>query len=845
MKHALLKFTLFVCTLLYTTTLLSQSENRPLFELASNVYHRDAELKKGVLLKLNQETLQKIWSEKPTQVQIDIPIPNWKPVRLNLEKNDIFADDFKVTIAGALSTTYQVERGLHFKGKIANGGKSMAAVSIFRNFVMGVLAQEDGNYVLGPIEKGQSEDETLYIFYKESDLERQEPIECHTEEDAPKGDDKGQGEKSLTAASGTVRVYFECDYKMYQEKGNNVNTVNEFVTGLFNVVATLYSNESIATQISEIKVWTSQDSYPTTSSSDALTAFGDRMKANGFNGDLAHLLSRNANNLGGIAWIEALCNRNYAFAYSNIGSTYSTYPTYSWTVGAVTHEMGHNLGSRHTHWCGWTGGPIDNCSCVDSGPCTAGPEPAASGGTIMSYCHLRTTSCSTDNPGTNFANGFGPLPGDKIRQVVNQATCLTAGTTCTAPTDAQLSATNITITAARLNSSLTGVSQYDWQYRRTGITTWTDLAQGTAAFIDISGLTASTAYEFQVKVQCTNGVWSAWSVSKTFTTSAAMATCAAPTDAQISAINITAAAARLNSSLTGVSQYDWQYRRTGTTTWTDLAQGTAAFIDISGLTASTAYEFQVKVQCTNGVWSIWSVSKTFTTSAAVACAMPTSQQISAINITATTARLNHAASGFSSYDWRYRRSNTSAWTDLNATTTSFVDITGLRANTNYTFQVRVNCTTGWTSWSASKTFRTLSSTGNITPGEELTDAMEEAVSETPTLNNGSSTDNHQHDLPATMLSQKATTLLPEDFNIKTYPMPARDYIAVEFSLYEENKVQLSLRDLTGRTLQVIPLGTLQAGNYTERLTLENGLRGLYLLEITGNETSKVVKILIQ
>jgi len=750
MKHALLKFTLFVCTLLYTTTLLSQSENRPLFELASNVYHRDAELKKGVLLKLNQETLQKIWSEKPTQVQIDIPIPNWKPVRLNLEKNDIFADDFKVTIAGALSTTYQVERGLHFKGKIANGGKSMAAVSIFRNFVMGVLAQEDGNYVLGPIEKGQSEDETLYIFYKESDLERQEPIECHTEEDAPKGDDKGQGEKSLTAASGTVRVYFECDYKMYQEKGNNVNTVNEFVTGLFNVVATLYSNESIATQISEIKVWTSQDSYPTTSSSDALTAFGDRMKANGFNGDLAHLLSRNANNLGGIAWIEALCNRNYAFAYSNIGSTYSTYPTYSWTVGAVTHEMGHNLGSRHTHWCGWTGGPIDNCSCVDSGPCTAGPEPAASGGTIMSYCHLRTTSCSTDSPGTNFANGFGPLPGDKIRQVVNQATCLTAGTTCTAPTDAQLSATNITITAARLNSSLTGVSQYDWQYRRTG-----------------------------------------------------------------------------------------------TTTWTDLAQGTAAFIDISGLTASTAYEFQVKVQCTNGVWSIWSVSKTFTTSAAVACAMPTSQQISAINITATTARLNHAASGFSSYDWRYRRSNTSAWTDLNATTTSFVDITGLRANTNYTFQVRVNCTTGWTSWSASKTFRTLSSTGNITPGEELTDAMEEAVSETPTLNNGSSTDNHQHDLPATMLSQKATTLLPEDFNIKTYPMPARDYIAVEFSLYEENKVQLSLRDLTGRTLQVIPLGTLQAGNYTERLTLENGLRGLYLLEITGNETSKVVKILIQ
>jgi hypothetical protein len=35
----------------------------------------------------------------------------------------------------------------------------------------------------------------------------------------------------------------------------------------------------------------------------------------------------------------------------------------------------------------------------------------------MSYCHLT-------NYGINFNNGFGPLPGNKIRQKVSQANCL-------------------------------------------------------------------------------------------------------------------------------------------------------------------------------------------------------------------------------------------------------------------------------------------------------------------------------------------------------------------------------------------------------------------------------------
>lgn len=100
------------------------------------------------------------------------------------------------------------------------------------------------------------------------------------------------------------------------------------------------------------------------------------------------------------------------------------FPTYSWDTNVWTHELGHSLGSNHTHWCGWAGGPIDDCYCqgVADGTlalgsngqcrepfdasCAAGPIPAQ--GTIMSYCH------GVNGVGINLSLGFGIQPGTLI-----------------------------------------------------------------------------------------------------------------------------------------------------------------------------------------------------------------------------------------------------------------------------------------------------------------------------------------------------------------------------------------------------------------------------------------------
>ena len=83
-----------------------------------------------------------------------------------------------------------------------------------------------------------------------------------------------------------------------------------------------------------------------------------------------------------------------------------------------------------------------------------------------------------------------------------------------------------------------------------------------------------------------------------------------PTNLAVSNVSATSATASWNA-VTGAS-YDIRYRATGTTTWTTASSNTTSY-SISGLTANTQYEVQVRSKCPDNSTSNYSSSTTFTT----------------------------------------------------------------------------------------------------------------------------------------------------------------------------------------------------------------------------------------
>ena len=169
----------------------------------------------------------------------------------------------------------------------------------------------------------------------------------------------------------------------------------------------------------EIKAWTTNSPYTGSTSSAMLSSY--QANTGEFNGNVSHLVSYQAS--GGIAVLDNLCSStaDWRKCFSSIDATYQNVPTYSWSVMVITHEMGHVIGSKHTHACAWNGNntAIDGCAGGVEGSCALPPNPPE-GGTIMSYCHLTGS-------GINFTLGFGTQPGNVIRNRVNATgNCLTS-----------------------------------------------------------------------------------------------------------------------------------------------------------------------------------------------------------------------------------------------------------------------------------------------------------------------------------------------------------------------------------------------------------------------------------
>jgi hypothetical protein len=190
----------------------------------------------------------------------------------------------------------------------------------------------------------------------------------------------------------------------------------DYMALLTAVVSAIYERDmELKIALVYARVWsTSNDPYTKSNTLDQLQEMTDYWNANmtGVPRNTAHLLS--GRDLGGgRASNSALCDER-AYGVNAVDGTFP-YPVQNlrdenWDIVVLAHELGHNVGSSHTHCYS---PPIDTCAGMNW-DCRQ-PE-VCQVGTLMSYCHL----CSS-NGVANIDLRFHPRVIDVIRGFIEDA----------------------------------------------------------------------------------------------------------------------------------------------------------------------------------------------------------------------------------------------------------------------------------------------------------------------------------------------------------------------------------------------------------------------------------------
>jgi hypothetical protein len=376
------------------------------------------ELKQGVTLNFNSSAAAQLSANDNQAITLRLPDPQGtlEAVELELVRVNIFAKGFTVTTSSSNGAPVDYQPGLHFRGAVKGAPGSLAAVSVFKDEVAGLYSLPGrGNFVLGKLTRDNPTNS--HVLYSEADLKQDKSRVCGVKDDntiIPLQDLQDLNASQIPEADGCVRVFVEADHDMFLDNGGNRGFTVNYITALFNQSATIFANDGIWIMLSGTRVRDTEIPYDQNQTDPIQILQEFQANNDPFDGDIAHLVAFRGYG-GAAADYDTLCNPDPDMrkCVTAVGEHFQNFPTYSRAVKVFTHEIGHLMGSRHTHACVWNGNgtAIDSCGSTEGG-CSALGIP----GTIMSYC----------DPDIDYSLGFGPQPGNLIRNRISVASCIGA-----------------------------------------------------------------------------------------------------------------------------------------------------------------------------------------------------------------------------------------------------------------------------------------------------------------------------------------------------------------------------------------------------------------------------------
>ena len=404
-KRLVLVFVIFGCCVH-----ISALEN--VFEFNESSYKVTAKKENSIGLIFNNKVL--IDNINQSKIcQINLPLLNKQFISVNLVEFSILSPQHQLIVTGNDGNkVVPYQQG--FKSyQIFLDNSSIGTLLLFDHSVIVTYTFNQKQFEINNIENE-------YILFDINDFLYSKSFSCQVEDKKMKIYNNNDQKKSSISNPKCIELAVEVDNYTRNTFNTTTSTTNWALAIIAGVSQVFDSDVTLNISVTTTIIWETMDPYAShiNDASNMLSALKNNWISNNgsISRDLVHLMTKRTNTgTGGIAYLDGICNNSWGYAFSSDLNNNTSFnfpnPSYSWNLMVCTHEIGHNLGSEHTHWCGWPGGPIDNCVDVE-GSCTN--NPTAQYGTIMSYCHIGGYGINIDfhpivinnalNPGINSAN---------------------------------------------------------------------------------------------------------------------------------------------------------------------------------------------------------------------------------------------------------------------------------------------------------------------------------------------------------------------------------------------------------------------------------------------------------